>query len=262
MGAPVFLAEPGDLAGQPGVVTIRRARAQGRHAATVRRLRPGEPVRVVDGRGSGIAGEVAAVTGERVEVHVGRLEFEEPPAVRLVLVQALAKGDRDTRAVEAAVEVGVDAVVPWQAQRSVSVWDGARRERGQRRWEAVVASATKQSRRSWLPQVRPLVREADLAQVVAQAVSAGSQAVVLHEEATEPIGSVRLPPAGEVLVVVGPEGGLTQGEVAGLREAGARVVRLGPHVLRTSTAGPVALAILAERLGRWAAPGSGARLPV
>ena len=254
MSPPVFLVEPAALAQLRVGDVYRLGGPEGRHAATVRRIRVGEPVRVVDGEGTAIAGVVEAVTADSLSLRVSDRSYEEPPRVALVLVQALAKGGRDERAVEAAVEVGVDAVLPWQAERSVSVWTASRQERGERRWAAVVSAAVKQSRRSWCPQVRPLVRGAELEDVVASAVQVGSTVVVLHEEASTPVASVALPGAGEVLVVVGPEGGLGPEEVAGLERAGAHVARLGPHVLRTSTAGPIAVAILAERLGRWAMP--------
>jgi 16S rRNA (uracil1498-N3)-methyltransferase len=253
---PLFLAEPGSLAGVVTGALYRLEGDEGRHAAGVRRLRVGEAVEVADGAGTVVRGVVEDVGRESLGVRIGDRAWEPPPAVALVLVQALAKGDRDERAIEAATEVGVDVVVPWQAERSVSVWASSRQDRGERRWAAVVAAAAKQSRRSRVPEVRPLVRGSDVADLVASGVAAGSRAVVLDGRATLPLARVALPQAGDVLVVVGPEGGLTEAEVAALSAAGADVARLGPHVLRTSTAGPVALALLAERLGRWAATGT------
>ena len=173
---------------------------------------------------------------------------------RLVLVQALAKGGRDELAVETATELGVDAVLPWQAERSVVRWSGERGERSRERWVATVAAAAKQSRRAVLPVVEPARDTPALAARVADVVAAGGAVLVLHEQAGARLGPAVLPQAGagaEVLVVVGPEGGITDGEVAALREAGAVAVRLGPEVLRSSSAGPAALAVLSDRLGRW-----------
>jgi 16S rRNA (uracil1498-N3)-methyltransferase len=255
VSAPVFLVEPGDLAGvEPGSTYVLTG-AEGRHAGVVQRRTPGERVDVVDGAGVRLRGAVEAVDADRVRL--GVLERVEEPAgdPALVLVQALAKGDRDELAIEAATEVGADAVVPWQAERSVVVWRGDRAAKSRARWVGTVRAATKQARRAHLPDVAPAVDTARLADRVRACVAAGGVALVLHEEAADPLAGVPLPPPGtgvQVLVVVGPEGGISDRELTLLAGAGARAVRLGPHVLRTSTAGPVALALLAERLGRWA----------
>lgn len=257
MTLPLFLTPRGALDGaSPGDV-VRLDGAEARHAASVRRVRVGERVTLADGAGVRVTGPVAAATPAEVLVRAETVDVEPPPAVAVVLVQALAKGDRDELAVEAATEVGVDAVVPWQADRSISVWTGAKAERGRTRWEAVVAAAAKQARRAWVPQVRGLLRGRELATLVADVTAGGSVVVVLHESARDPLGAVPLPVEGEVLLVVGPEGGLTDAEVTALAGAGARVARLGPHVLRTSTAGPVAVALVSERLGRWVDDGAG-----
>lgn len=251
MSAPVFLGAPADLAAARAgaVLTVRGPEA--RHAVSVRRVRAGEVVDVVDGEGTRARGEVTAAAGEELAVAVTEVTREPAPAVRLVLVQALAKGGRDEQAVETATEVGIDAVLPWQSERCVSVWAGKKATKGRERWQAVALAATKQSRRARLPEVEELVVGQQLLARVASVVDGGGAVVVLHEEATVPLSTVALPEAGEVLLVVGPEGGLSPREVTGLTERGAVVVRLGPHVMRTSTAGPVAAALLADRLGRW-----------
>jgi 16S rRNA (uracil1498-N3)-methyltransferase len=253
----VFLVAPGALDGAgPGDV-VRLTGAEARHAAVVRRVRPGEELEVVDGDGVRVRGTAETLAPDEVAVRVAHRAVEPVPAVAVVLVQALAKGDRDELAVEAATELGVDAVQPWQAERSVSVWSGPKVERGVERWSAVAEAAAKQSRRARVPAVRPLLRGADLVAATRAATAAGGAVVVLDGSAAEPLRAVRLPTTGEVLIVVGPEGGLTVREVAALAGAGAAVARLGPHVLRTSTAGPVAVALVSERLGRWAGPDAG-----
>lgn len=261
MSTPVFLAEPDELRGaEPGgTVTLRGEEA--RHAVGVRRIRTGETVDLVDGAGRRVRGEVVAAAAGELSITAGTVHDEPAPTVRLVLVQALAKGGRDEQAVEMATELGVDGVVPWQSRRCVSVWQGAKVARGRDRWQAVARSAAKQSRRAWLPGVEPLVTGSALAERARAVVAAGGAVLVLHESATTAISSARLPdgaaatatdaPVPEVLVVVGPEGGLTDEEVAELAAVGGEVVLLGPHVLRTSTAGPVAVATLSHRLGRW-----------
>ncbi|WP_421741095.1 16S rRNA (uracil(1498)-N(3))-methyltransferase [Cellulomonas sp.] len=251
MSAPVFLAEPGSLDAVADGATYLLDGTEGRHAGVVQRRGPGERVDVVDGSGVRLVGVVGEVTAGGVLVHVQQRVVEPAPAVALVLVQALAKGDRDEMAIEAATEVGVDVVVPWQAERSIVVWRGERAAKSRARWLGTVRAAAKQSRRARVPAVEVALDARGLVDRVRAVVAAGGVVLVLHEEATEPIASTSLPDAGECLVVVGPEGGIGDGELGRLVDAGARAVRLGPHVLRTSTAGPVALALLAERLGRW-----------
>ncbi len=274
MSAPVFLVESGALAATRPGGTYLLDGAEGRHAGVVQRRCAGERVDIVDGAGVRLECLVGAVGGEGVTLQVVARTDERAPEVALVLVQALAKGDRDELAIEAATEVGADAVVPWQAERSVVVWRGDRSAKSRLRWLATVRAAAKQSRRAWIPEVELAVDGRGLVERVQRTVGAGGVALVLHEEASEPLARVDLARLGattvaddgssatadgtrgvgqrrEVLVVVGPEGGISARELEALVGAGAIAVRLGPHVLRTSTAGPIALALLAQRLGRW-----------
>jgi 16S rRNA (uracil1498-N3)-methyltransferase len=216
--------------------------AEGHHAATVRRLRPGEAVRLSDGAG-GIADctvTAAGPDGLRLAV-VATRRIERPP-LRFVLVQALAKGDRGELAVELATELGVDEIVPWAAARSVTRWEGPRGEKALARWRSTAREAAKQSRRAWIPRVTEPVTTKQLAAREAAAT------LVLHEAADQRLTEADLPDEGEVLVVVGPEGGIDDTELATL---GGTPVRLGDPVLRTSTAGAAALAVLSVRTGRW-----------
>ncbi|MDO8120214.1 16S rRNA (uracil(1498)-N(3))-methyltransferase [Isoptericola sp. b490] len=254
MSAPVFLAAAGTLGHEPGQA-YRLEGAEARHAGVVQRRRVGDLVDVVDGAGVRLRCAITHVEPGVLDLEVRARLVEPEPAVRVLLVQALAKGDRDERAIEAATEVGVDGVIPWQAQRSIVVWRGDRAARSRAKWIATVRAATKQSRRARLPEVAEAVTTTGLAERVAATVDAAGAALVLHEEAVEPLSAVGLPTSGDVLLVVGPEGGIDDVELADLVRAGARPVRLGPHVLRTSTAGPVAAALVCERLGRWATSG-------
>lgn len=254
MTAPVFLADPGRLdACGPGSRYVLEG-AEARHAGVVQRRRAGERVDVVDGAGVRLRCEVADVEPGRLHLDVLERVEERTAGPRLVLVQALAKGDRDEMAIEAATEVGADEVVPWQAQRSVVVWRGERAARSRAKWCATVRQAAKQSRRARVPDVAEAVELRGLVARATAVAAAGGAVVLLHEEAATPLRDVVLPAPGtdaDVLVVVGPEGGVSDEEVAALRGAGAVTALLGPHVLRTSTAGPVALALLADRLRRW-----------
>ena len=222
--------------------------AEAKHIVTVSRTRVGDALRVSNGGGLVVDGTVERAEGSSVVVRVQTVTRLERDTPRLVLVQALAKGDRDELAVQAAVELGVDAVVPWQATRSVSRWSGDKVAKGVLRWSAIVREATKQSMRAWLPGVEQPVTTAELA-----ARAAGSRMLVLEPHAPTPLTSIRFAPDDErdIVVVVGPEGGISPQESERLAAAGATSVQLGDSVLRTSTAGPAALAVLNAALGRW-----------
>lgn len=218
------------------------------HAVAVRRLRVGEQVLLTDGDGALLRGEVATTAKRLVEVRALEVEAATtPPEPALVVVQALPKGERGELAVEVLTEVGVARIVPWAAERSVAVWKGERAVRSLARWRSTAREAAKQSRRRWHPHVEELARTPDVAVLVAGA----DLAVVLHEDATASLADVNLPERGTCVVVVGPEGGLTDAEVAALEAAGATTVRLGAEVLRTSTAGLAACAALLARTPRW-----------
>ena len=192
-------------------------------------------------------GVVRAAAHDTLTVTVVSRETEPAPSPRLVVVQALAKGDRGETAVETLSEVGADVVVPWTAARSVTQWRAERGEKARQRWVNVARAAGKQSRRARHLEVAPL---AGTDEVVALLRSAALP-VVLHEQAAAPLARVQVPTAGDVVVVVGPEGGLTEREVETFLAAGAGAYLLGPSVLRTSTAGTVAAAVLLARSGRW-----------
>ena len=242
----LFLGDPTAVAGAVVGSSLLLDGDEGRHAGAVVRLRAGEHYFVADGAGRRVLLEATDVDRVWVRGRVLDVTDEPEPAPWLVLVQALAKGDRDEQAVEAATELGVDEVVPWQAERSVVVWRGERAAKSLAKWAAVVARATKQSRRARMPVTSPAV---GLPQLVARS-EASALTLVLHEDATEPLASVGLPESGDVLVVVGPEGGITARELEALTAAGAHPVRLGSTILRASSAGPAALAVLSART-RW-----------
>ena len=245
MTLPLYLVDPPALDGLGAGDELTLDGDEGRHAATVRRTRAGERLLVADGAGRRVRAVVEQVGGGRLVLRVEDAGTVAPPDPALVLVQALAKGGRDELAVETATELGVDAVVPWQAGRSVVVWSGERGERSRRRWEQTVRAAAKQARRPLVPPVRPTARTRDLA------AAAPAALVVLHEDAADPLAGVPLPAAGELWLVVGPEGGIAPEELEELTAAGAVAARLGPEVLRSSSAGAAALAVLSVRLGRW-----------
>ncbi|MGP3971285.1 16S rRNA (uracil(1498)-N(3))-methyltransferase [Streptomyces sp. 6N223] len=225
---------------------LRLGGPEGRHAASVRRLRAGEEIVLTDGRGNAAAGTVAAVEGrEALKVALARVWQEPSPRPWLTVVQALPKGDRGELAVETMTETGVDAIVPWAAARCVTQWRGERGAKSLARWRATAREAGKQARRVRFPQVG----EAHTTREVAREL--GGFVAVLHEAAAEPLATAELPETGDITVIVGPEGGITDEELAAFTNAGARAYRLGPTVLRTSTAGTAAAAVILARTGRW-----------
>ncbi len=207
---------------------------EGRHAALVKRIRVGESLDLVDGRGTRASCVAASVARDSLVASVVARAVETAPSPRLTVVQALAKGDRGELAVELMTEVGVDEVVPWQAARCIAKWN----DKVGARWASTALEASKQARRSWFLTVADLATTEDVAQ--------RPELLVLHEEAMTPLSAVSL--EGDVTLVVGPEGGIAPEELAAL---GGTPVRLGPTVLRTSTAGAAAAAVVSARLGRW-----------
>lgn len=219
--------------------------AEARHAVTVSRLVLGESVAIGNGAGLVVSGPI--VTAEHTELTIEVTELSTAPRREpsVFLAQALAKGDRDELAVQVATELGIDGVIPWSASRSISRWEGAKVAKRRDRWGAVVREASKQSLRSWIPDVLDLVTSTQLAQMTARV-----RMLVLEPTAVTPLSGLRLD-GRDLLIVVGPEGGITRRELDAFAEAGAELVCLGPEVVRTSTAGPAALAVINSMLGRW-----------
>lgn len=239
-----FVAEEATAA-QPGD-DIALTGTEAHHAATVRRLRAGEGVTVGDGRGVWLEAAVTAVSSREVVVRVAARTDVAPATPRLTLVQALAKGDRDELAVQAGTELGVDRIIPWQAERSVSRWDG-KVDKALARWRTIVREAAKQAHRAWLPEVSAPADTPSLTRLLPDV-----RMLVLEPSATERLAGLDLTAqAHEIALVVGPEGGVSPAELSALSAAGAEPVRLGGTVLRTSTAGAAALSVVNVALGRW-----------
>lgn len=246
MTLPLFLVDPAVVAGATVGSRVVLDGPEGRHAATVRRIGVGEQLLLADGAGLRLTCDVLAASKAELDLAVVEVAHEAEGQPRFVLVQALAKGDRDDQAIESATELGVDEVVPWQATRSIVQWRGERADKARRKWESTVVAAAKQSRRARVPVVAELATTKGLVGRIGGAAAA----YVLHEDATLSLATQVLPDSGDVLVVVGPEGGITPEEVAAFEAAGAVPVRLGATVLRSSSAGPAALAVLSAA-GRW-----------
>lgn len=241
MSVPVFLAD--DLAGAEIVL----AGPEGRHAAAVRRIRVGERVDLTDGAGAVAEGVVREAGKDRLTIEVLARRQVPAPQPRLVVVQGLPKGDRGELAVEMMTEAGVDVIVPWAAARCVTQWKAERGAKALARWRSTAREAGKQARRFHLPEV---AEQASTGQV-AKLLESAALGLVLHEEAEGALSAAELPVSGDIVLVVGPEGGIAEEEIAAFRAAGAVPSLLGPTVLRTSTAGVAAAAVLNARTGRW-----------
>ncbi|MGW0186635.1 16S rRNA (uracil(1498)-N(3))-methyltransferase [Streptomyces sp. NPDC003362] len=248
MTAPVFVVEHFNAGGGGRYVLDG---PEGRHAVSVKRLRPGEDVILTDGAGTWADCVVLGTEGkDRLIVRMDSVSEEPPEQPRITVVQALPKGDRGELAVETMTEVGVDAIVPWQAARCITQWKGDRGQKSLAKWRATAREAGKQSRRVRFPEVA----EAATTKQVAALLARADFAAVLHsdfEYGSEPLATAELPAEGEIVLVVGPEGGVAADELELFRQAGAKAYVLGRSVLRTSTAGTAAAALLLGRTGRW-----------
>lgn len=250
---PVFRAESELLSAGMGEQIVLSG-PEARHAATVRRLSPGEQLELVDGQGLRVTGSVVSAAGDRIELRVEHSLQEPARTPELLLVQALAKGDRDLQAVETCTELGIDAVIPWQAERSIARLRPERQAKQLAKWDSTLTSAAKQSRRARWPQLREPVTSAALTRLLEQ--SPGTRWLVLHESASQPLSQLLPEIAADgscegIGLIVGPEGGVSDAELERFASAGAQPMLLGPEVLRSSSAGAAAVAVLSSALGRW-----------
>ena len=246
MVLPLFQHSLSPAPAQGSVVLLDGAEAK--HAISVRRMRVGEGIQLANGDGLRVIGSVSRVDANALLVAVDEVIQEAVPQPSITLVQALAKGDRDEMAVQAGTELGISAVIPWQADRSVSRWEGAKIAKGVHRWQAIATEAAKQALRAFNPSVAEPVTSKQLANLVPDF----TEVLVLDPTAEVGLAAIELASSGTIAIVVGPEGGITDGELAALEAKGAKRVHLGDSILRTSTAGMAAIAVIESRLGRWA----------
>lgn len=221
--------------------------AEAKHAVSVRRMRVGEAIQLTDGTGLRVRGAVDSIVGNNLHVRVSSVENDEAPKIQLTLIQALAKGDRDELAIQAATELGVIGVIPWEADRSVSRWIGLKEVKGVERWQSIVTEAAKQSLSTWHPNVAAPIKGVGVANLVKDF----DQVLVLDPTSAQGIGVQGFPKVGKVALVVGPEGGISEPELETLEKAGALRVNLGAPILRTSTAGVAAISGILALTGQW-----------
>lgn len=247
MSASVFLVDPESVREVHVGSAFDLDGPEGRHAATVQRLRVGEAVALVDGCGRRITGTITWTGKDVCTITVGSVDDEPNPRPRITAIQAIAKGERGELAVQMLTEAGIDVIIPWQAENSVAKWEGDRAAKHHAKWQATARESAKQSRRARFPIIESPISTAAVADLIANA----GVALVLDEEAVTPLTSIDFSTAHDVVLVIGPEGGLSPNERALFADVGGDLVRLGTTVLRTSTAGVAALGVVMSRVGRW-----------
>lgn len=250
MAATVFYIDAVPEVGETAVLDGK----EGHHAATVRRIAVGERLTLSDGTGEFANATVVAAQRDRLDLTVSRRWTARRTTPTVTLVQALPKSERSELAVELATEAGIDRIVPWQASRCVSRWEGPKAHKGTAKWRAAALAAAKQSRRAFVPTIDDLHDTAAVVELVRNAVADGNVVAALHESASHRFADLAVADAAGVVLIVGPEGGLDDRELAKLVDAGASTVVLGPTVLRTSTAAAVALGALGVLTRRWDEP--------
>lgn len=246
MVEPLFRTE---FATEPAAgLAVTLGGSEGKHAVNVRRMRVGEGIQLSDGRGLRVRGTVSALGNNSLTVAIDSVIREVEPIVGLTIIQALAKGDRDELSIQAATELGCWGVIPWQADRSISKWEGPKIAKSVDRWQTIVAEASKQSLRVFEPKVAQPISSKQLNATVGDF----DLVLVLDPTAEAGLGSLEISPAQKsVAIVVGPEGGISDSELSALEQAGAKRVHLGEPILRTSTAGVAAIAVIQAKLGLW-----------
>ncbi|MFW0110420.1 16S rRNA (uracil(1498)-N(3))-methyltransferase [Rothia sp. P13129] len=253
MTSPIFYVSSDELQSATPGQLIAVQGVEGHHAKVVKRLEIGEAIDLADGRGIRAHAEVASYLDDGLEVRVDTIVREEL-STEIILVQALAKQDRDILAIETATELGIGGVIPWSADRSIVRWKKERAAKAHAKWSNTVRAAAKQARRSWVPQIENLVSSRELAKYLTEEIAQGALAIILHEQGTLSLtqylnDSENLPQ--RIYLVVGPEGGISAQELEAFENAGATVCLLGEHVLRSSTAGSAALCVINTLSKAW-----------
>lgn len=268
--APLFHLQPGRLDQAAAGSALVLDGPEGHHAATVMRMSPGEQIQLSDTRHRRVSGVVLSAASGELSIEVQQVEDEPPVLPRLVLVQALAKDKRDLQAAESATELGVDEIIPWEAARSVARWKLGRETKKHAEWENMVRTAAKQTRRTAIPEVHSLHTTAQYLKLLEDPSAPGRAVLVLHELERRSLaealwqlglldhGSRWVPEAGidQLHIVVGPEGGISDRERDQLIALGAKPALLGKNVLRSSTAGPAAIAAIQLLRGDWGTLGA------
>ncbi|GGY78891.1 16S rRNA (uracil(1498)-N(3))-methyltransferase [Marinobacter zhanjiangensis] len=213
------------------------------HVGKVLRMQTGQPLELFNGDGANYPAELDEVGKKRVSARIlSREESTCEPCLKILLGQVISKGDRMDYAVQKSTELGVDTIVPLTSERCDVRLKGDREDKRIRHWQQVAISAAEQCGRATVPTIAPLTSLADWFSLSA----ACDLRLVLHHRTDQPL-STMTPPEKGVALLVGPEGGLSEAEIAAARESGFSPAAMGPRVLRTETA-PVAAITLCQWL--------------
>ena len=226
--------------------SIEVAGDEAHHAIKVLRIKLGEEILVSDGAGNWVRAVVENIEKKTFRAKVLERGFQEEKSPRLIVVQGLPKSDRVKDAIEILVESGVDLIIPWQADRSISKWQ----KDSLVKWQSAAVAATKQSRRFRKPEIIDGLSLSELLEIESE----NSAFLVMHESATTKLSEVvtsKFAGMSEIIIVIGPEGGISDSELAVLEGAGAHIVGLGPEVFRSAHAGGAALSAVSALIGRW-----------
>ena len=214
------------------------------HAIKVLRLNTGEVIKISDGVGNWVSGPIVEIAKKELFISIterGEIQAAKP---ELVLVQAITKSDRNKEMLELAVEAGVDRIIPWQSERSISKWQSD----SEQKWQVGIKQSCKQARQVKLPQLMQVMSTTE----VIKSISEGGFGIVFHEEASTKFSALTIPNSqSSVYLVIGPEGGISEQELLSFQNNGSKVVRLGDTVLRSAHAGFAALSAVQTKLGRW-----------
>jgi 16S rRNA (uracil1498-N3)-methyltransferase len=224
-----------DIAAGP---TITVAGDEAHHAIKVVRLNLGEEIVLTDGQGSWAQGKVSEISKKSFDVAVDLRGFEDSHSPELVVIQALTKSDRMRETIELLTVAGVDRIIPWKAERSIA----QEKESSMEKWSAVATAAAKQSRRVRFPIVESALTTKQIVERF------GAKIIILHESASYKISELTFLDQDPIVILVGPEGGISDAE---LNQLSGSVVRLGKEVLRSAHAGFAALSAVQTLIQRW-----------
>lgn len=234
----LFFVAPEELVND----TIELTGAQAHHAISVLRVQKDEILRIADGQGNWVEGPITNLRKDALVIDVRRRGADINPKVEIAVAQALLKGDNQKSAIDQLVQAGVSRIIPWHAQRSVGTVDKSEK------WLESIVSAARQSRRSQLPELEPVT---DLKSLI-ESCSRYDLVIALHEGATKKLSDLLpLSHLRKVLLIVGPEGGMSNEEIELIKGADLEPVQMGETVIRADLAGALALAALNALTGTW-----------
>ena len=217
---------------------------EGHHAVKVMRLQIGEQIKIADNLGNWVSGAITEVGKKSLKINVSERGNAEHLKPELILVQAVTKSDRTKEMLELLTVAGADQIIPWQAQRCISKWKSDSTDK----WLTTIKESAKQARRVKLPVLSDAVTTNQLVKLF----QAEDQIIVLHESAQLNLSQFNFVEyTKRILIVIGPEGGISEEEIAQLTSAKAVVVRMGENVLRSAHAGFAALSGIQTLIGRW-----------